>query len=118
MSRNPDIEVLKKESEVYKKELQAEINGWVQNSKNIASKVMLIGGGLTLAYLISAQLLKQKKKHRKKQQARKGNSSMISEISHFLLKELSVFLLTLAKERLLKYLEENESDEKVNSTNP
>ena len=117
MDQDPTIDKLKKESEGYKAALQSEVKGWVEESKNIALKIVLIGGGLALAYLISKQLLGKKKKNGEKSYSEGNGSSVLSDISSFILREVSVFLLAIAKERLLKYLEESNRDEEINSSN-
>ncbi|MEM6524172.1 MAG: hypothetical protein AAGF85_01005 [Bacteroidota bacterium] len=117
MDQDPDIKKLKKESEDHKIALQAEINGWVRRSKKLALRVVLIGGGFTLAYLLSRHFLSKNNRRSHKKNESETKPSIISEFSHFLLKELSVFLLVLAKEQLLKYLDERESDEQLNSKN-
>ncbi|MEM9391482.1 MAG: hypothetical protein AAGA02_13470 [Bacteroidota bacterium] len=115
MDLDLNIDKLKKESEAHKAALESEINSWVKRSKRIAIGIILIGGGLSLAYLISRQFATAKNED--KNSLREGASSKFSEISRFILQELSVFLLTTAKERLLKYLEETKTDGEINSGN-
>lgn len=111
MGKTATVVKLEKESDEYRKALQSEIDGWVKNSKDIALRIILIGGGLTLAFIIISKLLKDKNDTGSKE----SEASIFSEMKSFILRELSVFLLALAKERLINYLDE--SDEDFNTEN-
>ncbi|MEO1099507.1 MAG: hypothetical protein AAFX57_17400 [Bacteroidota bacterium] len=115
MDLDLNIDKLKKESEAHKAALTSEINNWVERSKRITIGVLLIGGGLSLAYLISKRFTAGK--NGDQNPVEQQTSAKISKISRFILQELSVFLLAMAKERLLKYLEETNTDEEINSGN-
>ena len=111
MDENQVIEKLKEESEAHKRALQSELSGIVNRSKKVALRVVLIGGGLALAYLISKRFLGDSKKTPSKE----SELPVFSMMKGFILRELSVFLLGLAKERLVNYLDQTKTDEEINS---
>ena len=117
MDQKPTIEKFRQESEAYKEALQTEISGWIERSKSIVLRFLIVGGSLTLAYIILKQFLGESKADDKKSKSSNVKPTLLSELRHFVLRELSVFLLTNAKQRLLNYLKESNTDEGINSEN-
>lgn len=109
MDTQKEIAKLKTESDEHKQALKEEFTHWVDRTKSLAAKILVVGGGLALAYII-AQNLFDKTNNSKGDGSRDKQNSTLIEIRNFILAELASFLLTIAKERLLEYLKETKTD--------
>ena len=54
-------EALSKETEMYKHAIEEQVNAIKQNAGDVSKKVLMVGAGLTVAYLIARALVKKKK---------------------------------------------------------
>ncbi|MEQ8924330.1 MAG: hypothetical protein RLO81_00880 [Fulvivirga sp.] len=119
MNSKVKLENLSKEQE---KVLEKELEAISEKGRQLATNTLIIAGGLALSYLIfkalfSSETKKQKKKVKKTQEIEgeeiETDTSVFGQISSTLAKEAMVFLLGLAKEKLVEYLNSrNESAER------
>ena len=100
------IAKLKMASDQHKRAIEAEFKDLADQSKKIAMRILLIGGGLALAYLVVKALWGGQDKEKPAIREKVKTSSVFSEIRDFILAELATFLLSFAKEKLEEYLEE------------
>lgn len=112
MDTEEQIEKLRRESNAHEQALKEEVSHWVEGSKGLASKTLLIGGGLALAYLVARKFLV--KNDTKKDTSKKDQPSTYVEVRNFILAEIAAFLLSIAKKRLLEYLKETKEEANVN----
>lgn len=109
MDSKSTLEKLSKKQEV---ELMAELNRLSEKGSKVVSNVLIITGGLVLAYAIFKVIVNDppvKKKNKPGISTQTINSpsrvaSLFSEITHTLAEEAVLFLLDLARERLVSYL--------------
>ncbi|QSE98616.1 hypothetical protein [Fulvivirga lutea] len=109
-------------SEEHEKELEKELEALTEKGRQLATNALMIAGGLALSYLVFKSIFssepKKKKKKVKRTEAIEGEAieteaSMFGQIGSALAKEATVFLLGIAKEKLVEYLNSrNESAER------
>lgn len=112
-------ETLKKDSAKYQLALEQEIDKLINSSKSTVRNVLIIGGTLTFTYWLLKKALKPGKQKRKKpannsvlKKDTEHSPTIFENISEIALRELSVFLLTYAKGKILDYIDTiNEDDE-------
>jgi hypothetical protein len=122
-SNDPKEELLKK-SERYRQELKDEVRMISDRTETIVKNALIIGGTLAAAYFLMRQLSGSSPRRKKKVAAPKikivkateGNEEtetieepsapgVVSQIGTALASQATVFLLSLAKEKLMQYLE-------------
>ena len=113
MNAEEEIAKLKQESNQHEQALKEEITHWVDKSKSLVTKILLIGGGLTLAYIMARTLLDKNDKPNNNK--KNHQSSTFIEIRNFILTELATFLLSIAKEKLLEHLKETKEETNVDT---
>ena len=106
MGTEAQIERLKEASNRHKEALHADISFAVEQTKKVALRVVLLGGGLALAFIIVRALLKQEKTGVIPGKIDKKKPSRLIQMRNFVLEEVTTFLLALAKEKLIAYLQE------------
>lgn len=115
MEGKVDKEKLKKDTAKYQLALERELDKLVKSGKNGVRDLLVIGGTLTVSYLLFKRLSKYKK-GKKKAASKVGKTnqahfSIFGELSETVLKELSVYLLSYAKEKILNYIDTLDNDE-------
>ena len=122
-SNDPKEELLKK-SERYRQELKDEVRMISDRTETIVKNALIIGGTLAAAYFLMRQLSGSSPRRKKKVatpkikivKATEGNEEtetieepsapgVVSQIGTALASQATVFLLSLAKEKLMQYLE-------------
>jgi hypothetical protein len=122
-SNDPKAELLKK-SERHRQELKDEVKMISDRTEKIVQNALIIGGTLAAAYFLMRQLSGSSPKRKKKVttpkikivKATEGNEDtetieepsapgVVSQIGTALASQATVFLLSLAKEKLMQYLE-------------
>ena len=120
---NDPKEELRKKSEKHRQELEEEVKLISERTEKIITNALIIGGTLAAAYVIMRQFSGSSSKKRKrvvpkiklvKANEESGESEIIeepsapgivSQIGTTLASQATVFLLTIAKEKLMEYLE-------------
>lgn len=106
MGTEAQIERLKEASNKHKEALHADISFAVEQTKKVALRVVLLGGGLALALIIVRAFLKQEKTGVTSGKIDNRKPSRLIKMRDFVLEEVTTFLLALAKEKLIAYLQE------------
>ncbi|UII27835.1 hypothetical protein LVD15_05270 [Fulvivirga maritima] len=110
-------------SEKHRDNLKADIEAFVDRSKDLALGAVVIGGGFALSYYLIKKMGGGKKvKVSKKKDYNDQTSevtiekqpSMLSNVGHVVLTEITVFLLAIAKEKLIQYLQNINTEEENN----
>jgi hypothetical protein len=113
---------LLKKSEKHRQGIEGEVKLITENTEKMLVNALVIGGSLTLTYLLVRQFSgsskKSKRKHRKVkyvhaetpevvevQQAVASSPGVVSQVGAALMSHASMFLLNLAKEKLTEYLQ-------------
>lgn len=112
---------LLRKSEQYRESLEEEAKELTDRTEKIITNALIVGGSLALTYFLYRQLSGGSKKSKAKAKKAKGTdtvseveeeaeetsraSKMISQIGTALLSQASVFLLSIAKEKLSEYLQ-------------
>jgi hypothetical protein len=115
-------ELLRKSAR-HREEIEGDVKGITENTEKIITNALIIGGSLALTYFLVRQLSGSSGKKSKRKAARikvvsdspentevmREESSapgMVGQLGAALVSQASVFLLNLAKEKLMEYLEE------------
>lgn len=114
---------LLKKSEQYREELEEEAKVLSDRTEKIITNALIVGGSLALTYFLYRQFSGGSKKNKVRSKAKKakttdditdveeeevedsGPSKIISQIGTALVSQASVFLLSIAKEKLSEYLQ-------------
>lgn len=106
-------------SKIKEQELENQVAVLAENGKKLATNLAVIAGGLALSYFTYRLLFESKKKSKNKSKnlilppstqssdaeiIEHEGDSLISEIGQTLVKELSLVLLDIAKEKIQEYL--------------
>jgi FtsZ-interacting cell division protein ZipA len=119
---DPVKSTLLRKSSQYREELEDEAKSISDRTEKIIKNAVIVGGSLALAYFLYNQLATSKKKKSKNKKAASVQSTanevtddeeedtspankMLSQIGTALVSQASVFLLSLAKEKLAEYLQ-------------
>lgn len=121
LETNDDKELLVKQTEKYKKQLDEEFKTITQNTERIVTNAVIIGGTLAVTYVVARMFFKSssKRKARKKFKALNADAEATagaslqkdsepgigSKIGSALAAQATVFLLSLAKDKLAEYLQ-------------
>lgn len=121
LETNDDKDLLVKQTEKYKKQLNEEFKSISQNTEKIVTKAVIIGGTLAVTYVVARMFFKSssKRKSRKKFQAlnadveategasvqKDSEPGVVSQIGSALAAQATVFLLSLAKDKLAAYIQ-------------
>jgi hypothetical protein len=122
-SNDPKEELLKK-SERHRQELKNEVKMISERTEKVVANALIIGGTLAAAYFLMRQFSGSSRKRKKKVAAPKikivkategseetetieepSAPGVMSQIGTALATQASVFLLSIAKEKLMQYLE-------------
>jgi ABC-type microcin C transport system duplicated ATPase subunit YejF len=120
LETNEDKDLLVKQTEKYKQQLNDEFNSITQNTEKIVTNVLIIGGTLAVTYIVARMFFRggSKRKARKKVKELKedvehglgvasqkdSEPGMVSQIGSALAAQATVFLLNLAKDKLSAYM--------------
>lgn len=104
-------------SEHYKREIEAEVESISQNTERILTNALFIGGALALTYFAVTGLTGSKKKKSKKRKRQTeedeaeepSEPSVMAQIGDVLITQATMVLLEFAKEKLVEYLQRNQS---------
>ena len=132
-SNDPKLELLKK-SERHRQELKDEVRLISERTEHVITNALIIGGTLAAAYFLMRQFSSSSPKRKKKSSTPKiklvkadeptndiesteatSEPGIVSQIGTALASQATVFLLGIAKEKLMEYLESHfEKKEKDN----
>ena len=133
---NDPKEELRKKSERHRQELEEEVKLISERTEKIITNALIIGGTLAAAYVIMRQFSGSSSKKRKRAVPKiklvKANEesaeseiieepsapSIISQIGTTLASQATVFLLTIAKEKLMEYVESQFEKKDKNNERP
>jgi ABC-type microcin C transport system duplicated ATPase subunit YejF len=131
LETNDDKDLLVKQTEKYKQQLNDEFKSVTQNTEKIVTNVIIIGGTLAVTYVFARMFFKSKSKRkaRKKFKAedadiettpvQKNEPGVVSKIGSALAAQATVFLLNLAKDKLSAYLQSHfEKEAKPSNEHP
>ena len=104
MSSEAELKQLKEVSDKHKMALQADLSNALEESKRLIMKILIIGGGLALALVIVRAVLKQKEPGKSD-----NSANRYAQIRNFVLTGVTTFLLSLAKEKLIEYLQQTDA---------
>ncbi len=103
-------------SERHKNEIKEEIGSLTNNTKQLFTNALLIGGALTLAYFAFSRLGSEKRRKRKAKNDEENDvrheatlaspPSLFSQVGDAVIAQATLFLLDLAKEKLSEYLQQ------------
>ncbi|MCI0751476.1 MAG: hypothetical protein L0Y35_06530, partial [Flammeovirgaceae bacterium] len=129
-SDDPVKSQLLQKSSHHREALGEEVKEISDRTEKIVTNALIIGGALALTYYLVRQFSSGKKaKHKSKKSqvttsavpaeeeeepASSGMSSVVTQIGTALASQASVFLLSLAKEKLTEYLESQAAKRKAN----
>jgi ABC-type microcin C transport system duplicated ATPase subunit YejF len=121
LETNGEKDLLVKQTEKYKKQLNEEFKSISQNTEKIVTNAVIIGGTLAVTYVVARMFFKSstKRKSRKKLQAlnadveataessfqKDSEPGVVSKIGSALAAQATVFLLGLAKDKLAAYMQ-------------
>lgn len=121
LETNEDKDLLVKQTEKYKQQLNDEFNSITKNTEKIITNVLIIGGTLAVTYVVARMFFKSgpKQKARKKIKAlnadvesslgasvqKDSEPGVVSAIGSALAAQATVFLLNLAKDKLSAYMQ-------------
>ena len=133
---NDPKEELRKKSERHRQELEEEVKLISERTEKIITNALIIGGTLAAAYFIMRQFSASSSKKRKrvvpkiklvKANEESGESEIIeepsapgivSQIGTTLASQATIFLLAIAKEKLMEYLESQFEKKDKNNERP
>ena len=133
---NDPKEELRKKSERHRQELEEDVKLISERTEKIITNALLIGGTLAAAYFIMRQFSGSSSKKRKrvvpkiklvKANEESGESEIIeepsapgivSQIGTALASQATIFLLAIAKEKLMEYLESHFEKKDKNNERP
>jgi hypothetical protein len=133
---NDPKEELRKKSERHRQELEEEVKLISERTEKIITNALIIGGTLAAAYFIMRQFSGSSSKKRKRAVPKiklvKANEEsseseiieepsapgIISQIGTTLASQATVFLLAIAKEKLMEYLESQFEKKDKNNERP
>lgn len=107
-------ENLEQNSQKHREAFEHELSEVVDKTKRIATSALVIGGSFALSYYLIKKLTSKKSVKKIKRQKSTGDinevviqkhPSVFSTVGNVILTEMAVFLLGIAKERLINYIE-------------
>lgn len=119
---DPIKSTLLKKSAQYRDELEEEAKVISERTEKIIKNAVIVGGSLALAYFLYTSFASSKKKKSRKEKSLQATTSapgievdeeeeesspnkVLSQIGAALISQASVFLLSMAKEKLSEYLQ-------------
>ena len=119
-TQDPEKIKLLETSHRHRQEMTRELKDISEKSEKVLRNALIIGGVLSLTYLVVNQLLssKTKKKKAKKESADENSAaeenlveppSLLSKMGDKAINMATLFLLDLAKEKLSEYLQQRKS---------
>ncbi len=115
MNSDQEIAKLRRVSDQHKQAIKTEFEELVGRSKKLAIRILIIGGGLALAYTIARIFLDPDDEKGSRDETGKKKVSAFAEVRNFVMAELAAFLLSLAKEKLTEYLNEVKTETHVHT---
>lgn len=125
--------LLLRKSENYRNALQEEANLISERTGKIITNAVLIGGALAISYIVIRQFMGSKPKRNKQKQIKlissspvqetpvmkeQKNPGLLGEIGTTVVSHATAFLLTLAKEKLMEYLQSQAEKKAQKDENP
>jgi|SRR6478609_1977531 len=124
-TQDPEKRRLIETSERHRRELEREVNAITAKTETAVKNALIIGGALTVGYLLVSQISKSKKAKKAKSIARHSefegaedvkavehtDSSIIGKIGERILTEATFMLLELAKDQIREYLQSRKKEE-------
>ncbi|MCS6973127.1 MAG: hypothetical protein N2044_02320 [Cyclobacteriaceae bacterium] len=118
---NPEKMRLQRKAAAQREELETEFEELTVRTEKILTNALIIGGALALAYLVVRQFTGGTSKKKEKNKNIQGSgtaepepeeggsplSSILTQVGTVLATQATVFLLSLAKEKLTAYLRES-----------
>jgi ABC-type microcin C transport system duplicated ATPase subunit YejF len=121
LETNDDKDLLVKQTEKYKQQLNDEFKSISQNTEKVVTNAIVIGGTLAVTYIIARMFFKTKAKRKAKKKFKALNADaetsegaslqkdsepgVVAQIGSALAAQATVFLLNLAKDKLSGYLQ-------------
>jgi Icc-related predicted phosphoesterase len=128
--QDPEKKRLMDEAKKHKDNLKSEVRLVSEQTEKVITNALIIGGALTLTYLLISGLSGSKSKKKKaktvklvaqpQSEANEANEesesgdSILSQIGNKIANEATVFLLNIAKEKLNEYLQSRKSEAEPN----
>jgi len=123
-TQDPEKRRLLETSNRHRQEMEREIKDVSQKSERVLKNALIIGGALSLTYIIVSQLSSSKAKKRKlrkdkvdenlvNEEPADESPSLLSKIGDRAINMASVILLDLAKEKLSEYLQNRKSKDEA-----
>lgn len=122
-TQDPEKRRLIETSERHRRELEKEVSDITQKTEQVLTNALVIGGALTISYLIVSQFFggktKKKKKGRKAasfvddasasddQPSAAATPSLLAEIGTKVVNQATLILIDIAREKLMEYLQKN-----------
>lgn len=122
-TQDPEKRKLIETSERHRRELEKEVNAITAKTEAAVKNALIIGGALTVGYLLVSQISKSRKSEKAKKTkshevedediviAEKSDSSVIGKIGERILTEATFMLLELAKDQIREYLQSRKKEE-------
>lgn len=116
---NPEKMRLQRKADAQREELETEFEELTERTEKILTNALIIGGALALTYLLVRQFTggKAKKKSKTKSAEQTGEAiepesqspltGILTQVGTVLASQATVFLLSLAREKLTAYLRES-----------
>lgn len=133
---NEPKRILLRKSSEYRNGLEDDVKLLTEKTQKIVLNALVIGGALALSYIVVRQFSKTKTKGKSKVQkiklvsdapkqevaeevyARESTlSRVVSEVGHALTTQATAFLLSLAREKLMQYLQAQAEKKSLNDEN-
>jgi hypothetical protein len=126
---------LLRKSSLYKEQLEGEAKLFSDRAEKIITNALVIGGALALSYLVVSQFSKSKRKSKSKAKSirlvseppaeaeyapaqESGISRMATEIGTAMASQATAFLLSIAREKLMEYLQSKVEKKTPNNEHP
>lgn len=121
ISNKKEKKDLERASEEHKHAFEEELSEALDKGKRIATSALVIGGGFALSYYLIRKMTGGSTKKIKKIKGKGSQQdvkevvinrkpSVFSTVGNVVLTEIAVFLLAIAKEKLIEYLENQRED--------
>jgi hypothetical protein len=121
LETNGDKDLLVKQTEKYKKQLNEEFKSISQNTEKIVTNAVIIGGTLAVTYVVARMFFKSSSKRKALKKFKTLNAGVetmagpsfqkdsepgvVSKIGSALAAQATVFLIGLAKDKLAAYMQ-------------
>ena len=124
-TQDPEKRRLIETSDRHRRELEKEVNAITQKTEATIKNALIIGGALTVGYLLVSQISKSRKSEKSKKAKTKlgevedtgvevaaiSEPSVVGKIGERILTEATFLLLELAKDQIREYLQSRKKEE-------